>query len=119
MQPHIGTVAPFLRFRRLVHQHVPTSTTQQTRALRVSTYTHDRKAYQELHQHMYEFTSDDQDVDRWQQQIRALMRTQRHRPCKLLVIVNPFGGRRRAKMLWETFAAPMMRMAGASGVGLV
>ena len=61
---------------------------------------------------MFEFTSDDQDVDRWQQQIRALMRTQRHRPIKLLVIVNPFGGRRRAKMLWETFGAPMMRMAG-------
>lgn len=91
---------------------MPNTRPHQTRMLRVATYVHDRKAYQELHQHMYEFTSDEQDVDRWQQQIRTLMRGQRHRPSKLLVIVNPFGGRRRAKMLWETFAAPMMRMAG-------
>lgn len=98
-----------------LHMHSPRA--PQTQGLLISTYIHDKKAYQELYQQTFLFTSDQEDVERWQQQILLLMRAQPHRPRRLLVIVNPYGGRRRAKSLWQTMVAPMMSKAGRLCVG--
>ena len=51
-------------------------------------------------------------VQEWSAHIRAALRLQVHRPKNLLVIINPFGGARKALQIWETTVMPVFDLAG-------
>lgn len=62
-------------------------------------------------------------VRRWLRTVRCALRSHaalvQRRPRRLLVFVNPFGGRRRALHIWERVARPMLRQAGVRVVRAV
>eukprot|EP00882_Tetradesmus_deserticola_P025455 GHRQ01027963.1.p1 GENE.GHRQ01027963.1~~GHRQ01027963.1.p1 ORF type:complete len:319 (+),score=97.98 GHRQ01027963.1:80-1036(+) len=47
------------------------------------------------------------------QQVQAALQQQHCRPKRLLVFVNPFGGRRQAAKVWQQTAAPVLAAVGA------
>ena len=55
---------------------------------------------------------DGQVVQEWVMRINAALRMNPQRPRSLLVIVNPYGGARKALQIWETVGAPTFNRAG-------
>lgn len=58
---------------------------------------------------------DAQAVLTWSRTLRRSLRREfsaQRRPRRLLVCVNPFGGRRRAQHIWERVARPLFQLAG-------
>ncbi len=51
-------------------------------------------------------------VQEWVIRINMALRTLSLRPSSLLVIVNPFGGARRARKVWRRVAHPIFHSAG-------
>jgi hypothetical protein len=51
-------------------------------------------------------------VQEWAVRIDAALRMQPQRPSMLLVVVNPFGGARRARRVWHRVAHPIFNSAG-------
>lgn len=41
-----------------------------------------------------------------------IIRTETQRPTNLLVVINPFGGARKARKIWRRKAQPMFALAG-------
>ena len=52
-------------------------------------------------------------VQEWAMRINMIIRTESQRPTNLLVILNPFGGARRARKIWRKKAQPVFSLAGA------
>ncbi len=44
-------------------------------------------------------------VQEWAMRINMVIRTETQRPTNLLVIINPFGGARKARKIWRKKAA--------------
>ena len=44
--------------------------------------------------------------------INSAIRQSSHRPRDLLVLLNPFGGTRKAKEVWRDIAMPVFNLAG-------
>ncbi len=44
--------------------------------------------------------------------INSAIRQSSHRPRDLLVLLNPFGGTRKAKEVWRDIAMPVFDLAG-------
>ena len=51
-------------------------------------------------------------VQEWAARINMIIRTETQRPTNLLVIVNPFGGARKAGQIWRKKAQPVFLLAG-------
>jgi hypothetical protein len=51
-------------------------------------------------------------VKAWVGQVRQRLQQLTYRPQQLLVFVNPFGGKRRARRTWQAVAAPILAAAG-------
>lgn len=51
-------------------------------------------------------------LDEWLQRISAAVAQQARRPRRLLVFLNPFGGSRRARQIWENVVRPVFDKAG-------
>lgn len=48
----------------------------------------------------------------WVARIGQAIKVSSHRPQNLLVLVNPYGGARRALKIWERIAKPVFDRAG-------
>ena len=51
-------------------------------------------------------------VQEWAMRINMIIRTETQRPTNLLVIINPFGGARKACKIWRKKAQPVFLLAG-------
>ena len=51
-------------------------------------------------------------VQEWAMRINMVIRTETQRPTNLLVIINPFGGARKARKIWRKKAEPVFLLAG-------
>ena len=51
-------------------------------------------------------------VRNWAARIDMALKADPDRPSALLVIVNPFGGAKKALKMWESKAAPILEQAG-------
>ncbi|CAL5222892.1 g5321 [Coccomyxa viridis] len=51
-------------------------------------------------------------VQEWAMRINMVIRTETQRPTNLLVIINPFGGARKARNIWRKKAEPVFLLAG-------
>ena len=51
-------------------------------------------------------------VQEWAMRINMILRTESQRPTNLLVIINPFGGARKARKIWRKKAQPIFLLAG-------
>lgn len=51
-------------------------------------------------------------VHEWALKIGEAIRMQPQRPSTLLVLINPFGGARRARAVWRRTASPIFNSAG-------
>ena len=51
-------------------------------------------------------------VQEWAMRINMILRTESQRPTNLLVIINPFGGARKAHKIWRKKAQPVFLLAG-------
>jgi hypothetical protein len=49
----------------------------------------------------------------WARQINQALRAATHRPQRLLVLLNPFGGARQARKVWQKSVFPVFETAGA------
>ena len=52
-------------------------------------------------------------VQEWAMRINVVLRTESQRPTSLLVILNPYGGARKARKIWRKKAQPVFLLAGA------
>ncbi|NXK02772.1 CERK1 kinase, partial [Herpetotheres cachinnans] len=52
--------------------------------------------------------------DQWIQALKELLETQRSRPKQLLVYINPYGGKRQGKRIYEQKVAPLFSLASIS-----
>ncbi|XP_031421327.1 ceramide kinase family protein, partial [Clupea harengus] len=53
--------------------------------------------------------------DQWVTQLRTALKTHSpSRPHKLLVFINPFGGKKRGKQIYHSLVAPLLELAGIS-----
>ncbi|XP_047452988.1 ceramide kinase family protein [Mugil cephalus] len=53
--------------------------------------------------------------DQWTQHLRTAVKTHSPvRPCRLLVFINPFGGKRRGRQIYHSVVAPIFELAGIS-----
>lgn len=57
-------------------------------------------------------------VQDWAVRINMALRSLSQRPSTLLVVVNPFGGARKARKVWRRVANPIFESAGAAFAGL-
>ena len=48
----------------------------------------------------------------WAAEINAVTRQSPRRPRTLLVLLNPFGGMRKARSVWRDIALPVFELAG-------
>ena len=48
----------------------------------------------------------------WARRVNERSRDGSERPKQLLVVINPFGGTRRAAHVWRAVAAPLFDLAG-------
>ena len=51
-------------------------------------------------------------VEEWAMRVNSAVRQSSHRPRDLLVLLNPFGGTRKAKEVWRDIAMPVFNLAG-------
>ena len=51
-------------------------------------------------------------VQEWAMRVNMILRTESQRPTNLLVIINPFGGARKARKIWRKKAQPIFLLAG-------
>ncbi|OCT87316.1 hypothetical protein XELAEV_18021014mg [Xenopus laevis] len=56
--------------------------------------------------------NDEQLFYQWLQALNDLLEQQTHRPKYLLVYINPYGGKKRGKQIYETKVAPLFSAAG-------
>ena len=56
---------------------------------------------------------DAETVQEWAMRINMILRTESQRPTNLLVILNPYGGARKARKIWRKKAQPVFLLAGA------
>ncbi|KAK0095273.1 hypothetical protein PV326_008794 [Microctonus aethiopoides] len=56
--------------------------------------------------------TDPRQVASWVKTIRNYLSNIVHRPRRIIVFVNPFGGKKRGKKIWEKDVQPLMRLAG-------
>ena len=49
----------------------------------------------------------------WTAALNTAIRQGSYRPRKLLVFLNPYGGAKRARQVWQTVVAPIFDLAGA------
>lgn len=59
-----------------------------------------------------ELLQDLQLVEEWVSLTRTALKGLRHRPRKLLVIINPYGGARKARRVWTRIAQPVLHLTG-------
>ncbi|KAI5096004.1 ceramide kinase [Silurus meridionalis] len=53
--------------------------------------------------------------DQWVTQLRIALKTHcPSRPCRLLVFINPYGGKKKAKQIYHSSVAPLFELAGIS-----
>eukprot|EP00884_Botryococcus_braunii_P015345 jgi/Botrbrau1/2494/Bobra.0226s0050.1 len=52
-------------------------------------------------------------VEEWVSVIRGALKELRNRPRTLLVIINPYGGARKAGQVWDRIAQPVLHLTGA------
>ena len=55
----------------------------------------------------------------WAAEINAVIRQSPRRPRTLLVLLNPFGGMRKARSVWRDIALPVFELAGGPDRHLV
>lgn len=48
----------------------------------------------------------------WATRINSAIRQSSHRPHSLLVLLNPFGGAKKARAIWRDIALPVLNLAG-------
>ena len=48
----------------------------------------------------------------WTAALNTAIRQGSYRPRKLLVFLNPYGGAKRARQVWQTVVAPIFDLAG-------
>ena len=49
----------------------------------------------------------------WTAALNTAIRQGTYRPRKLLVFLNPYGGAKRARQVWQTVVTPIFDLAGA------
>jgi len=54
----------------------------------------------------------------WTAALNTAIRQGSYRPRKLLVFLNPYGGAKRARQVWQTVVAPIFDLAGACHASL-
>ncbi|XP_034941938.1 ceramide kinase [Chelonus insularis] len=64
------------------------------------------------HHHVIMSHKDPRQVASWVKTIRNYLLTLTYRPRRILVFVNPFGGKKKGTKIWEKQVQPLMRLAG-------
>lgn len=83
-----------------------------TGALEIHTFRHNRKRYQDMDKVTYVFKTSQADVQAWADAVQSALNQIEGRPRKLLVFVNPFGGKRQAPIIWKAKAKKIFDQAG-------
>ncbi len=52
-------------------------------------------------------------MEEWVANIRTALKEVRDRPRNMLVLINPFGGARKALQVWQNVAEPVFQLTGA------
>eukprot|EP00775_Hariotina_reticulata_P013622 gene13622-13748_t len=73
---------------------------------------HPRRPWQWSVKRLELSTEHQETAKRWVELIRQRLQDLSQRPRRLLVFVNPFGGKRRARQTWQKIAAPVLAAAG-------
>ncbi|GMH32730.1 hypothetical protein BSKO_00564 [Bryopsis sp. KO-2023] len=90
-----------------------TSCCDQFHKLVIHTYTAKNGKTSEWVPFSYSFCSPDGDtVVKWASKINAVLSSNKERPRKLWVFVNPYGGHKQAKQIWQNKVYPTFRLAG-------